>query len=322
MFVESFPNNGKPYLRLVEGKYFVKPDGKGTCKKITILNIGPLSKFDDGKPDYVKRLKESFKNGNPLIKELLPYVDKKPTREIYDVSFKEGDPNCIGHNKVFSNALLERIIEEIGITSFVGRYKQFTNFEFDVMGFIRLLLYGRILSPASKIETTKQNNHYYSEIVKDMYEYNIYDTLSFLYDYRSNIINWVNRRLIDKFNRKTDIIFYDVTNFFFEIDEPDEDEESLRKMGVSKEQRKKPIVQMGLFMDNTGIPISIETFPGNTLDHLTMQKALSNTIDNLNLDRFIFVGDRGMYRGDNTYYLTNHNNGYIISKSIEKTSLE
>lgn len=75
-------------------------------------------------------------------------------------------------------------------------------------------------------------------------------------------------------------------------------------------------------MDNTGIPISIETFPGNTLDHLTMQKALSNTIDNLNLDRFIFVGDRGMYRGDNTYYLTNHNNGYIISKSIEKHHLK
>ena len=93
-------------------------------------------------------------------------------------------------------------------------------------------------------------------------------------------------------------------------------------MGVSKEQRRQPIVQMGLFMDENGIPISIETFPGNTLDHLTMQKALNNTIDNLNLDRFIFVGDRGMYRGDNTYYLINHNNGYIISKSIEKTSQE
>lgn len=106
------------------------------------------------------------------------------------------------------------------------------------MGFIRLLLYGRILSPASKIETTKQNNHYYSEIVKDMYEYNIYDTLSFLYDYRSNIINWVNRRLIDKFNRKTDIIFYDVTNFFFEIDEPDEDEESLRKWEYLKNKER------------------------------------------------------------------------------------
>lgn len=321
MFVETFMNNGKPYLRLVESKYVVK-DGKSSARKTVFLNLGPVSRFDDGKGDYVKRLKESFKNGNPLIKELLPYVTKKPDRVTYDISFKEGDPDCIGHNKLFSNALIERIMEEIGITSFIGRYKQLTNFEFDLMGFVRLLIYGRILSPASKIETTHQNNNYYSDIIKNIYEYNIYDTLSFLYDYRSNIINWINKRLIDKFSRKTNVIFYDVTNFFFEIENPDEGEEDLRKMGVSKEQRRQPIVQMGLFMDENGIPISIETFPGNTLDHLTMQKALNNTIDNLNLDRFIFVGDRGMYRGDNTYYLINHNNGYIISKSIEKTSQE
>ena len=319
MFVESFPNSGKIYLRLVENKY-TRINGKPSCKKVCIYHIGPLDKYDDGKPDYVKRLKESFKNGNPLIKELIPFVNKKPERVTYDVSFKEGDPDCIGHNKLFSNALLERIMEEIGLNSFIGRYKQFTNFEFDLMGFVRLLIYGRILNPASKIETAHQNNNYYNEIVKNIYEYNIYDTLSFLYDYRSNLTNWINKRLIDKFNRKTDIIYYDVTNFFFELDDPDEGDDALRKMGVSKENRKQPIVQMGLFMDNTGIPISIETFPGNTLDHLTMQKALNNTIDNLNLDRFIFVGDRGMYRGDNTYYLTDHNNGYIISKSIEKTA--
>ena len=321
MFVESFRNSGSVYLRLVENKYTII-NGKPSCRKHCIFHIGPLSRFDDGKPDYVKRLKESFKNGNPLIKELLPYVDHKPIKETYDVSFKEGDPDCIGHNKLFANALIERIMEEIGVTSFITRYKQFTNFEFDLMGFVRLLIYGRILSPASKIETTHQNNNYYSDIIKNIYEYNVYDTLSFLYDYRENIINWINKRLIDKFNRKTNIVFYDVTNFFFEIDGPDEDDESVRKLGICKEQRKQPIVQMGLFMDENGIPISIETFPGNTLDHLTMQKALANTIDNLNLDRFIFVGDRGMYRGDNTYYLTNHNNGYIISKSIEKTTVE
>lgn len=321
MFVECFKNNGKPYLRLVESKYAVI-NKKPSVKKLVLFNIGPLDKYDDGKPDYVRRLKESFKNGNPLIKDLLPFVNAKPVRTLYDVSFKEGDPDCIGHNKLYSNALIERIMEEIGINSFIGRYKQFTNFEFDLMGFIRLLIYGRILNPASKIETAHQNDDYYNEIVKNIYDYNIYDTLSFLYDYRSNLTNWINKRLIDKFNRSTSIIYYDVTNFFFEIENPDEDDDALRKMGVSKENRKQPIVQMGLFMDNTGIPISIETFPGNTLDHLTMQKALNNTINDLKLDRFIFVGDRGMYRGDNTYYLTNHNNGYIISKSIEKTAQE
>lgn len=330
MFVESFPNNGKPYLRLVESKYVTKSNGKKSCKKVCVLSIGPLDKFDDGKPDYVKRLKESFKNGNPLIPSLLPFVDKKPVRENYDISFKEGDPNCIGHNKLFSNALIERIMEEIGVNSFITRYKQLTNYEFDILGFVRLLIYGRILNPASKISTSNQNNDYFSEVIKDMYKYNIYDTLSFLYDYRKNIINWINNRLKKSFKRTTDIIYYDVTNFFFETENADEDyvdgegniTKGIRKEGVSKEERHLPIVQMGLFMDEQGLPISIEIFLGNTLDHLTMQKALNNTIDNLNLDRFVFVGDRGMYRGDNTYYLTNHNNGYIISKSIEKTKQE
>ena len=318
MALEIFSNNGYKYIRIVENKYAVV-DGHPTCRKTVLLNVGPVSKFDDGKPDYINRLKQSFKNGTPLIPSLLPYVNHKPVVKKYDISFQEGDPDCIGHNKLFSNALIERIMEEIGITSFISKYKAFTNYEFDLLGFVRLLIYGRILNPASKIATIKQNDSYYSDVIKDIYEYNVYDTLSFLYDYHDKLINWVNNRLISKFNRTTNVIFYDVTNFFFEIEHPDE-EDGLRKNGVSKENRKQPIVQMGLFMDEEGIPISIETFKGNTLDHLTLKDALSKTIHNLNLNRFILVGDRGMYRGDNTFYLTNMNNGYIISKSIEKTA--
>jgi len=320
MALEIINNNGTKYIRIVENKY-VSKNGKPSCKKNVLLNVGPLSRFDDGKPNFESRLKESFKNGNPIIPALLEFVDKKPIRESYDISFKEGDPDCVGHNKLFSNALIERIMEDIGLNGFVGRYKEFTNYEFNLLGFIRLLIYGRILNPASKIASMNQNNDYYSEIIKNIYEYNVYDTLDFLYNYRSNLTNWINKRLINKFHRTTNVIYYDVTNFFFEIDEPD-DNDSLRKMGVSKENRKQPIVQMGLFMDEQGIPISIETFPGNTLDHMTMQESLKKTIDELNLDRFIFVGDRGMYKGDNTYYLVNKNNGYIISKSLEKTTKE
>ena len=321
MALEIITNNGYKYIRVVENKYVVV-NGSPSCRKKVLLNVGPVSKLDDGKPDYIKRLKESFKNGNPLIPALLPYVEKKPVRETYDISFKEGDPDCIGHNKIFANALIERIMEEIGVTTFIGKYKAQTNYEFDLMGFVRLLIYGRILNPASKIATVNQNDNYYSDIIKDVYEYNVYDTLSFLYDYKDKLINWVNNRLISKFNRTTNVIYYDVTNFFFETEEPDEGEDDLRKMGVSKEHRKQPIVQMGLFMDEQGVPISIETFPGNTLDHLTLKSALDKSINNLNLSRFILVGDRGMYRGDNSYYLTNMNNGYIISKSIEKTAKE
>lgn len=330
MFVEKFSNNGIPYLRLVESQRYTNANGVRTVRKKSIYNIGPLKKFDDGMPDYVQRLKDSFKNGSPLIPELLPYCSSQPTLHKYALDIFEGDPDCIGHPKLYSHCLIEKILEELDLISFMGRYKQLTHYEFDLTGFFRLLVYGRILNPASKIKTVSQNNDYYLPIVKNLYEYNIYDTLDFLYDYKKSIINRINKSLVTSFHRTTNIIFYDVTNFYFEIEHPDEDYEDedgniikgIRKMGVCKEERKLPIVQMGLFMDEQGIPISIETFPGNTLDHLTVTESLKNSIEQLDMKKFIFVGDRGMYRGNNTSHLIETNNGYIISKSIEKTNKE
>lgn len=332
MFVEKFLNNGTPYLRLVKSQRYTRPDGIRSVKKISVYNIGPLHKFDDGDPNFIERLKKSFKNNNPIIPELLPYCDSQPVREKYKLEFSEGDPYCIGHPKYYSHILIERIMEELGLISLFNRYKHLTNYEFDLTGFFRLLVYGRILNPASKFQTVSQNDDYYTPVIKDPYQYNIYDTLDFISDYKVSIVNKINKSLIKKFGRTTDIIYYDVTNFYFEISDNDEDFEyededgntavqlGIRKRGVCKEERKLPITQMGLFMDEQGIPISIEIFPGNTLDHLTMIDALESTIEKLELPRFIFVGDRGMYRGNNTAHLVNSNNGYIVSKSILKTA--
>ena len=91
-------------------------------------------------------------------------------------------------------------------------------------------------------------------------------------------------------------------------------------MGVSKENRKQPIVQMGLFLDDNGIPISIEMFPGNTLDHLTFRTAMRNTVDILDLDRFILIADRGMYNGTNMCHVIDQGDGYIVSKSLKKST--
>jgi transposase len=129
--------------------------------------------------------------------------------------------------------------------------------------------------------------------------------------------------MINVFNRKASLVFYDVTNFYFEIDGPDEDtddEKGVRKMGVCKEERKLPIVQMGLFMDEQGFPISIEMFPGNTLDHQTVTDALKSSVDDMKFERFIFVGDRGMTNYHNLLHITALGNGYIVSKSILKST--
>ena len=173
-----------------------------------------------------------------------------------------------------------------------------------------------MLSPASKFSTVKQNDDYYDKIVKEVYPYNIYDTLNFIYNFKRQIINRINTNLINKANRKNNFIFYDVTNFFFEIEENDEDIEEngevikgIRKRGVSKEFRPQPIVQMGLFMDEEGMPISIEIFPGNTLDHLTVNTALTKNIDNVINSRYIFVGDRGICNYKTICHLIDRNKG-------------
>ena len=125
------------------------------------------------------------------------------------------------------------------------------------------------------------------------------------------------------------MIYYDVTNFYFEIDSPDEDsldeegnvlQKGQRKFGVCKEERHQPIVQMGLFMDDDGIPIAIESFPGNTLDHLTLRPAMKKTVDDMGFSRFILIADRGICNYRNLLHLLDSGNGYIVSKSLLKST--
>ena len=329
MFIEVVQNNGNKYLRLVQSVRVTNHSGYKVSQKKVIKNIGPLSRFDDGQPDYVQRLKTSFKAGAPLIPDLLPYCEGKKAAETYHFSINEGSPDCFGHPKNFSYILLERILEELGLNTFFSSYKAFSKLRYDVYGFAKLLIFGRLLNPASKCATVRQNEDYYEPVLDDFNPDNVYDTLDFIADHKDKIIRRINTNLVKKAHRSPQIIYYDVTNFYFEISEPDEDtldedgniiEKGQRKMGVCKEERKLPIVQMGLFMDDAGIPIAIETFPGNTLDHLTLRPALKKNIDDLDFSRFIMIADRGICNYQNLLHVRDAGNGYIVSKSLLKST--
>lgn len=331
MFVDIYKNGKSDYIRLSTSKRIVdKETGKASIKKISI-NIGPVSRFDDGKPNFIQRLKDSFKAGMPIIPELQPYVVKKQQNEKYQVEFHKGNKECIAHPKLCSNILFDKILEELGIYRYITLYKNIDGISYDVLGFIKLLLYGRILNPASKIQTTNQNDDYYIPILNpNFYKYNIYDTLDFIEKHRKSFFNIIDKNMRKKFGRTTNIIYYDVTNFFFHIDHGDYifDAEGnkiytgLRQKGVSKEERSLPIVQMGLLMDEFGFPISIECFKGNTLDHQTLQKSFNNSVKSLENTRFIFVSDKGIGCGDNMKYTISNGNGYIISKSVRACTKE
>ena len=330
MFIDVFTNiYGQKYLRLVESIRVKNDSGKKVSQKKMIKHIGPLKDFDDGKPDYIERLRNSFRAGQPFIESLEPYCCKYNPIQKYNFNFTEGDPACFGEPKLVSHLLIERIIEELGLHTFFRSYKNFTKIKFNLYSFFKLMVTGRILNPTSKLATTKQNEDYYESVLdKNHNPDNIYDTLTFIASNHDKIIRRINTNIVKKMNRNPEIVFYDVTNFYYEIENPDDDifdddgeilEKGLRKMGVSKENRKSPIVQMGLLMDDKGIPIAINSFPGNTLDHQTLKASLSNSIDNLELARFILIADRGVYDGPNVLQILDSGNGYIMARSLQKS---
>lgn len=264
-----------------------------------------------------------------MIPALEPYCSAAAPAETYRFSIHEGSLDCFGHPRLFCHVLLERFLEELGLNTFFSSYKGFTKLRYDVYGFAKLLIFGRLLNPASKSATVCQNEDYYEPLLGSHNPENVFDTLDFIHANKDKIIRRINTSLVKKTGRSPEIIYYDVTNFYFEIQQPDEDipdeegnviEKGLRKMGVCKEERKLPIVQMGLFMDDNGLPIAIESFPGNTLDHLTLRSSLEKNIDGMGFSRFILIADRGICCYPNLLNLTDAGNGYIVSKSLLKST--
>ena len=327
MYVELCKNNGTDYLRLVSSRRVIDKNGRKTARKKTELNIGPLSRYDDGKPRYVERLKKSFKEGHPLIPALLPFVSKQKSPEKYTVTFVEDSPDCIAHPKIASHFLLDKVFQALGLDTLCATLKHSLGLGYDLAGYLRLLLFGRILQPASKFATTLQNGDYCEELADADYRYHVYDVLDILDAHKEKFIRRMNSSIVKGLGRNPKRIFYDVTNFFFETGEPDGEEEvdgktekGLRQKGVSKENRKEPIVQMGLFLDDRGIPITIETFPGNTLDHQTLRPAMKKSLGDLAFGRYILVADRGMCIGPNLCGIRQDGHGSIVSKSVRKTA--
>ena len=326
MHVEQYWSNSRAYLRLVSGKRMKDSQGRAIIGKRVVLSLGALAKHDDGKPDSLKRLRESFSEGKPLIKELEPYVDQAPVRK-WTVTFERGDAKCIGEPKRMAPCVLDPVFRALGLDELFASVKCASRIKYDLTGIVRLLTYGRIIDPDSKWSTMGQNDQYYTPLVKSTNPDNVYDALDVIYTNRKQIVQRMNTCITRGIGRSPSTVFYDVTNFFFETSRPDDDFEDadgnvvtgLRKFGVSKENRRQPIVQLGLFLDDNGIPISFATFPGNTLDHHTLRPAMNETVGDLGVGRFVLVADRGMYSGTNMHAVCEAGNGYIVSKSLRKT---
>lgn len=327
MFIDCVTNSGKPYLRVAES-YSVKENGMRKNRKRTIRNLGPLAKFDDGKPNFLQRLRQSFKDGKPIIEGLEDLIEGKSAsrRIVFEIN-KDDDCECYCNPKNIGYFLLDGLYDALGIYDVLSLYKSRSKIDYDVNGLAKLLVFGRILSPDSKLETFNNKDAYVFDVTSSDHLIEAYRTLDVLDKNACAIQKRMNSKIQSKIGRNTDVCFYDVTNYWFEIAQNDEDildesgklkEKGLRKKGVSKENRRNPIVQMGLFIDDNGIPISYKLFPGNATDQTTMIPALEKTIDHMNFGKVIIVADGGLNSGPNIAHILKHNNGYIFSKSTRK----
>jgi transposase len=140
----------------------------------------------------------------------------------------------------------------------------------------------------------------------------IYRSLSHFSDLAKDIQIHMHNRITKNYGRNLDLVYYDVTNYYFEI----ELEDDLRKKGVSKEHRPDPIVQMGLAMDADGLPISYDLFPGNESEKLRLRPAISELVRKYDSGRIIAVADSAQNTGNNIYYLDQGKQGYVFSQSI------
>ena len=185
--------------------------------------------------------------------------------------------------------------------------------KYSLNAILRMLVCERIVNPSSKLCAWINKDRYFFK--SDFSKSDIYHALDDLAEAKGSIISAMNRKIAKAKIRDMSCVYYDVTNYYFEIDAEDE----LRKKGVSKEHRPNPIVQMGLLQDEKGIPITYRLFSGNTSDCETMISILSDLKRDNKLDRIVVVADKGLNCSQNIAAAVASGDGFVFSQSIRGT---
>ena len=298
--------NGKIHLAIVD-TYYDKDRGHSRTK--TIESIGYLDELEKEYDDPISFFSKRAEQLNTEKKEMLAPVI---------MEFKHSDmlePGIV-YTKNYGYSVLSKIYHELSIDKFFINRQRHSKEEFDANSIMKMLLFSRLLFPASKKKSYEERNCFFEK--GDYSLDDVYRCLSLLCKHRDNLQIWMNDRIKELYGRDSSLVFYDVTNYYFEIDEQDD----LRKKGVSKEHRPNPIVQMGLFMDNNGLPITYELFPGNTNDCLTYRPNLKRIKVQYGLGKAIVVADKGITTGDNVWYTLSAGDGYVFSMSVRGADKE
>jgi hypothetical protein len=220
------------------------------------------------------------------------------------------------NRKNFGHVVFNKIYHELELDRFFNNKRRHENFKFNTNSIMKVLIFARLLYPCSKKATVEIKDRFFDKA--DFTLDDVYHSLKHFNKIEKDARQFIHERIVEQYDRKTDLLYYDVTNYYFEIDQQD----NFRKKGPSKEHRPDPIVQMGLALDRQGIPLSYQIFEGNTHDSQTMMPVLKTIKKQFKTDRIIVVADKGLNSGDNIAFNTALGDGYVYSQSIRGASNE
>ena len=287
----------------------IKRDGKRSTEIVEILGseaeICNRYNVSDAKVWALKRVEE------------LNLVEKEKNHKILIPFSKDKQ---IDSGKRFSyNAgylFLQRIYYQLGLPTICKNVTARYGYEYDLDNVLSRLVYGRILYPSSKLSCMEQSKMLLEAPKFELHH--IYRALSVLAkdsDYIQSELYKRSRKLVD---RKTGVLFYDCTNYFFEI----EQEEGLKQYGPSKEHRPLPIVQMGLLIDKTGIPLAFCINKGNQNEQLSLKPLEEQVMRDFELSKFVICTDAGLSSAANRKFNNYAERSFITTQSLKNLKKE
>lgn len=303
MFLKQTKNReGRTYLSIVEG-YRVN----GAPKQRTVEGIGFLDALEKDYDDPVAHFKAYAKELTLKKKgDTEAAISFSPTEKID----KRSDSEKIGLGSV----ALSFCYHALQLDRFWNARKVHARLAFDPNAVFRMLVYQRVLRPGSKMDAYEHKDE-----LPDRCSFsldNVYQALSLFAKHEDAFKAHIDHALAKIRPRNIEKAYYDVTNYYFEI----EDEDTLRRRGVSKEHKPAPIVQMGLMMDEDGLPIDYELYPGNTNDCLTMPQATRRVKERHPGVRMVIVADKGLNTSANIAEAVANGDGFVFSQSVRRAT--
>jgi transposase len=281
----------------------------GTPSSRNIRNYGYIT--DENREELYKKANEELEK----LKDKLENIEVQLDLNLQNINSK------IDENLGY--AVLEKVYEQIGMKNILNKTISANKRSdaFDVNSAVKLLVFSRILKPDSKFQTFEGKPNFFGNIFKDLKLENVYSSLSDLCKAKDAIQINIHKNVSNLYERDLQLVFYDVTNYYFEIDYNDgyddnNDPLGLRYEGVSKEERTLPIVQMGLLMDIHRVPIAYKLFTGNTHDQSTLIPILEEFQKIFEVKTIKVIADKGLNSGKNLEYLIKRNHKFIVSQMV------